>query len=80
MKLLVRKCREKCLSLFLIDEKTLVAAKKALTVSMGPIAAMMVSRTAKKVNSPVELRDALASEIVDEKERKAFLAAFPASN
>jgi hypothetical protein len=37
---------------------------------------MVVSRTAKRVRSAEELRDALAAEIVDEKERKAFLAAF----
>jgi eukaryotic-like serine/threonine-protein kinase len=59
-----------------IDEKTLAAARKALAVSLGPIAAMVVSRTAKKVHSVEELRDALAAEIADEKERKAFLAAF----
>jgi serine/threonine protein kinase len=59
-----------------IDEKTLAAARKALAISLGPIAAMVVSRTAKKVHSVEELRDALAAEIADEKERKAFLAAF----
>jgi hypothetical protein len=60
-----------------IDAKTLEAARRALAPSLGPIAAMVVSRTAKRVRSPEELRDALAAEIVDEKERKAFLAAFP---
>jgi eukaryotic-like serine/threonine-protein kinase len=60
-----------------IDAKTLEAARKALAPMMGPIAAMVVARTAKKVRSAAELRDALAAEIVDEKERKAFLAAFP---
>jgi serine/threonine-protein kinase len=60
-----------------IDEKTLAAARKALAVSLGPIASMVVSRTAKNVHSVEELRDALAAEIADEKERKAFLAAFP---
>lgn len=59
-----------------IDEKSLAAARKALAASMGPIAAMVVSRTAKKVHTVEELRDALAAEIPDEKERKAFLAAF----
>jgi hypothetical protein len=59
-----------------IDEKTLEAARKSLAASLGPIAAMVVSRTAKKVHSAQELRDALAAEIADEKERKAFLAAF----
>jgi serine/threonine protein kinase len=60
-----------------IDEKTLAAARKALAISLGPIAAMVVSRTAKKVHSVEELRDTLAAGIADEKERKAFLAAFP---
>jgi serine/threonine-protein kinase len=60
-----------------LDEKTLDAARKALALSLGPIAAMLVSRTAKRVHSAEELRDVLAAEIADEKERKAFLAAFP---
>jgi len=59
-----------------IDAKTLEAARKALAPSLGPISAMVVSRTAKRVHSREELRDALAAEIGDEKERKAFLAAF----
>lgn len=59
-----------------IDAKTLEAARKALAQSLGPIAAMVVSRTAKRVHSAEELRNALAAEIPDEKERKAFLAAF----
>ena len=58
-----------------IDEKTLEAARKALAVSLGPIAAMLVSRAAKRVHSIEELRDVLAAEIADEKARKAFLAA-----
>ena len=60
-----------------LDEKTIELAKKALTVSMGPIAAMVVARTAKRAHSAAELRDALAAEIPSEKDRKAFLAAFP---
>ena len=59
-----------------IDEKTFLAARKALAVSLGPIAAMLVARAAKKVHSAEELRDVLAAEIDDEKDRKAFLAAF----
>jgi serine/threonine-protein kinase len=59
-----------------IDEKTLDAARKALAVHLGPIAAMVVSRTAKRVASAEELREALAAEIVDDKDRKTFLAAF----
>jgi serine/threonine-protein kinase len=60
-----------------VDAATLEAARKALAPSLGPIAAVVVSRTAKHVHSREELRDALAADIVDEKERKAFLAAFP---
>jgi len=59
-----------------IDPQTLEAARKALAPLLGPIAALVVSRTAKRVHSVEELRDALAAEIVDEKERKAFLASF----
>jgi serine/threonine protein kinase len=59
-----------------IDEKTLAAARKALAVSLGPIAAMVVSRTAKNVHCVEELRDALGAEIADEKERKEFLRRF----
>jgi serine/threonine protein kinase len=59
-----------------IDEKTLKAARKALALSLGPIAAMLVSRAARRVHSMEELRDALAAEVADEKERRAFLAAF----
>jgi serine/threonine-protein kinase len=59
-----------------MDAKTLEAARKALAPSLGPIAAMVVSRTAKRVHSAEELRDALAAEIQDEKDRKTFLAAF----
>jgi len=62
-----------------IDPKILEAARKALAPSLGPIASMVVSRAAKRAHSAAELRDALAAEIVDDKERKAFLAAFPAS-
>jgi serine/threonine-protein kinase len=62
-----------------IDDQTLEAARKALAASLGPIAAMLVSRAAKRVHSIEELRDVLAAEIADEKERKAFLAAFARS-
>lgn len=60
-----------------IDAKIVEAARKALAPCMGPIAAMVVSRTAKRVHSAGELRDALAAEIPDEQDRKKFLAAFP---
>jgi len=59
-----------------IDDKSLEAARKALALSLGPIAAMLVSRAAKRAHSLEELRDMLAAEIADDKERKAFLAAF----
>ncbi len=59
-----------------IDASVLEAARKALAPSLGPIAAVVVSRMAKRVHSAAELRDSLAAEIVDEQERKAFLAAF----
>jgi serine/threonine protein kinase len=62
-----------------IDEKILEAARKALAPSLGPIAAVVVSRTAKRIHSAEELRDALAAEIPDEKERKKFLDAFHCS-
>ncbi len=59
-----------------IDEQITEAARKALAPSLGPIAAMVVSRTAKRVHSVEALREALAAEIVDEKDRDAFLSAF----
>ena len=59
-----------------IDDKILETARKALAPSLGPIAAMGVSRTAKRVHSAEALREAVAAEIVDEQHRKAFLAAF----
>jgi serine/threonine-protein kinase len=62
-----------------LDEKMLETARKALAPSLGPIAAMVVSRTAKRVHSAEELRDALAAEIPDQKDRKKFLDAFPAA-
>jgi serine/threonine-protein kinase len=62
-----------------LDEKILEAARKALAPSLGPIAAMVVSRTAKRVHSAEELRDKLAAEIPDEKERGKFLDAFRVS-
>jgi serine/threonine protein kinase len=61
-----------------IDPQTLEKARKALALVLGPIAALVVSRTAKRVHSVEELRDALAAEIANEKERKTFLAAFHA--
>ncbi len=60
-----------------LDAQILEAARKALAPALGPISAMVVSRAAKRVRSAAELRDALAAEIADEKDRKAFLAAFP---
>jgi len=59
-----------------LDGKILEAARKALAPSLGPIAAMVVSRTAKRVHSAEELRDALAEGIPDEKDREKFLSAF----
>jgi serine/threonine protein kinase len=59
-----------------LDEKILEAARKALAPSLGPIAAMVVSRTAKRVHSAEELRDALAEGIPDAKDREKFLDAF----
>lgn len=59
-----------------VTEKTLATARQALAPALGPIAAIVVNRTAKRVHSAEELRDALASEIVNEQDRKAFLAAF----
>jgi hypothetical protein len=59
-----------------IDEKIIEMARRALAPSLGPISAMVVARTVKRVPSAEALRDALASEIADEKDRKIFLAAF----
>jgi hypothetical protein len=48
-------------------------ARKALAEYLGPMAGVVVKQTARRVRSFEELREALAAEIPDERERKAFL-------
>jgi serine/threonine-protein kinase len=59
-----------------IDEKILTAARKSLAMYVGPMATVMVNKTAKRVGSVEEFKTALASEIADEKNRRAFLDSF----
>ena len=59
-----------------IDEKILTAARKSLAMYVGPMATMMVNKTAKRAVSLEEFKMALAAEIPDEKNRRAFLNSF----
>ena len=59
-----------------IDEKILAAARKSLATYVGPMATMMVNKTAKRASSLEEFKMALAAEIADEKNRRAFLESF----
>ena len=58
-----------------IDQKTIDAAVRALADYLGPMAAMVVKRTAQGVHTRDELKNALADQIPDERARRAFLAA-----
>jgi eukaryotic-like serine/threonine-protein kinase len=59
-----------------LDQKTLDAAVRALAEYLGPMAALVVKRTAQGVHSKDELKSALAAQIPDESARRAFLKAF----
>ena len=56
------------------EKSFLTAVEKQLAAHVGPIAAIVTSRTAAKVNDPVELIMQLASTLHVEADRKAFLA------
>jgi len=56
------------------DPAVLRKAKEKLVSFIGPVAGVMVDRTARKVRTPRELYDALAAEIPSERDRQAFLA------
>jgi serine/threonine-protein kinase len=55
------------------DPVVLAKAKKDLAQYAGPIASVLVDRAAKKVRTPAELYQMLASEISSERDRAAFL-------
>jgi eukaryotic-like serine/threonine-protein kinase len=59
-----------------LDPKTLDAAVHALAEYLGPMAALVVKRTAQGMHSKDELKAALAEQIPDEPARRAFLKAF----
>jgi eukaryotic-like serine/threonine-protein kinase len=59
-----------------IDEKILTAARKSLATYVGPMATVMVNKTAKRAGSIEEFKMALAAEIADEKNRRTFLDSF----
>jgi serine/threonine-protein kinase len=50
----------------------------ALMKTLGPIARILVSRTAPLCATPIELRDRLAAQIEDVRDRQAFLSQFTA--
>ena len=56
------------------DPAAIEAARKALTVYLGPIATMFVNKAAKRTNSIQDFHAALANEIPDEADRRKFLA------
>lgn len=55
------------------DEQLLAALRKDAAGYLGPIASIVVDRAATRTNSAEELREAIAGEIHNEAERKAFL-------
>jgi serine/threonine protein kinase len=59
-----------------LDERTIDAARRALAVYLGPMASMVVKKTARSVDTKEELKRALAAEIPDEQARRAFLESF----
>lgn len=60
-----------------IDSETLNIAQKTLALYLGPIAKIMVERSARKARSTSELYEMLAANIPDEKNRRAFLGSAP---
>jgi serine/threonine protein kinase len=55
------------------EPEILQAAKRSLATYMGPIAARIVDRAAKKAHTPEELYQTLAAEIPAPRDRQAFL-------
>jgi eukaryotic-like serine/threonine-protein kinase len=59
-----------------IDEASIAAARKALTLYLGPIAGVVTARAARGARSVEDLRATLAREIPDQRDRQAFLDSF----
>jgi serine/threonine protein kinase len=59
-----------------LDERTMNAARTALAVYLGPMALLAVERAARQTTSKEALKIALAADIPDENERRAFLKSF----
>lgn len=59
-----------------ISDEVLQGMRKALAEYLGPMAKMIVERTAKRAQSLEELRETLAAEIPDERGQKAFRERF----
>ncbi|MEM6487884.1 MAG: serine/threonine-protein kinase [Pseudomonadota bacterium] len=57
-----------------IRKEYMTELTKALSPYLGPIAAVLVKRTARQVRSEAELTQTLAQEIQDERDRQAFLS------
>ncbi|HLH38691.1 MAG TPA: serine/threonine-protein kinase [Bryobacteraceae bacterium] len=60
-----------------IDEAKIAAARRALAVYLGPIAAVVVSRAAKEARSMDDFLAAMSREIANERDRQAFLKSCP---
>jgi serine/threonine protein kinase len=59
-----------------LDEGTLSAARTALAVYLGPMASLAVERASRRAQTKESLKVALAADIEDEGERRAFLKSF----
>jgi serine/threonine protein kinase len=59
-----------------LDEPTLRAARTALAVYLGPMASLAVERASRRAQTKESLKVALAADIQDEGERRAFLKSF----
>lgn len=56
-----------------LDPAQLTHATQCLAPYLGPIASLLVRRTAAKARNPVELRDLLVGQIENERDRRGFL-------
>jgi serine/threonine-protein kinase len=62
------------------DATLLDAAQQRLAFYLGPIAGVLVARAARRSSSVAALYQALAAEIADEEDRRAFLSTTPAAD
>lgn len=60
-----------------LDAETIRVAKQKLAGVLGPIASILVDKAARRVRSPRELYETLATQIPNESERQGFLKSAP---